>query len=120
MITDTLAEDWFALIAFFVCNYGILGHEFITKKWKNNKKILQYVCVFFMVIGVYTTLNGIYHLDWIAELWNAFTDKSELVGEAAKKRKGVLGLIFLLLWPFLAIIFGILTTLYFRTTYKNT
>ena len=73
----------FATIAFFTCNYAALGHETIITKLENNKKLLQYVCAFFIVIGGYTTLNGIYHLDSIVELWNVFTDNTEVASKIA-------------------------------------
>jgi hypothetical protein len=119
MLTNTGAELGFAIIAFFICMIVISEVDDIFAKLINHKKSLQLVCVCFLLLGAYTTLNGVVHLGSILDVWNWVTGDADTAGKVVGRNKGVLLLIFLVLWPILSILFGLSTIGMFLTKYAK-
>jgi hypothetical protein len=120
MFTDTDAEFYIAFAAFFASITSSISFGPIGKSLINNRSAMQAVSLLYIVLGAYTAVNGVAHLDVVGEMWHFFTDNSDKAGEFAKHRRGGFALIFLVVWPILSLIAGLFTIWIFAHAYKDT
>ena len=84
MITGTMTEFWIGLIFFFTCNYAILSD---FEKKSLSPQLMRFLCISLMVVGGYTTINALTHLDFIGEMMDVWSGEGN-VEKMAEVRKG--------------------------------
>jgi hypothetical protein len=120
MFTDSETEFWFAVIAYFISNISAIGFKSIGLFFEERKIPIKLGTSLFILIGAYTALNAVMHMDWIPEIIQSIWNNPEKGKVLAGKRRGTLIIFLFTLWPIVAFIMGVWCTVSFTHIYKNT
>ena len=133
MLTGTWVEFWFAIVLWVLCLWApifdIDNKEPKRLRYRNqaqhpdrkndddqlslirrSPKTIRIICIVLIVIGAYTTINGVIRFGAVDTLWNIYFGDNGTVDRIRRESGGAgqpaIYAFILSVWPILAIIFG--------------